>query len=124
MPPHGKKFANHWHGSYPVQSRGSGRIGRPLSKQYTPERHYMLASIGCHTFVTATGEYFNTPYFTNTQAFTWAAKNKLIKRDMLLGRNRRSWPVERTEEGERMLARWNAEHGEIDIENDQEGDGK
>lgn len=117
MPPHGKKFANHWHGSHPVQtdSRSGGRIGVPLAKQYTRERHYALATIGEHTFVTADGEYFNTPYFTNTAAFVWAAKNKLIKRDMLLGRNRRSWPVERTEEGDRVLARWNAEHGEVDI---------
>lgn len=116
MPPHGKKFANYMHGSYPVQgkSRTGGKLGTPITKQYTPERHYVLATIGHHTFVTADGEYVNAPYFTDTQPFRWAAKNKLIRRDMLLGRNQRSWPVERTEDGDRVLAHWNAEHGEIE----------
>lgn len=116
MPPHPKKFANYWHGSYPVQVKGNtgGRLGTPITKQHTAERHYVLATVGVYTFVTADGEYINTPFFADKQAYQWAAKNKLIERDMTLGRNQRSWPVQLTEDGKRVLAHWNAEHGEID----------
>lgn len=114
MAPHGKKFANHWHGSHPVQERGGGRIGVAVTKQYSEHRHYALATIGLYTFVTADGDYFNTPYFVDTAAYRWAAKNKLISRNMLLGRNQRSWPVELTDDGKRVLAAWTAEHGEAD----------
>jgi hypothetical protein len=115
MPPHGKKRANYLHGSHPVQrGRDGGKLGTPIIKQHTADRHYALATIGLYTYVTADGEYFNTPYLVDTQAYKWAAANKLISRNMLLGRNQRSWPVELTEDGKRVLGVWNAEHGEID----------
>lgn len=117
MPPHGKKRNNYLHGSYPVQYKGrSGdKLGVPITKQYTKDRHYMLATIGVYTYVTADGEYFNTPFFADKATYQWAVKNKLVERDMLLGRNQRTWPIVRTEDGDRVLARWNAERGEVDI---------
>lgn len=115
MPPHPKKRANYLHGSQPVLNRNS-RHGTPITRQHNAERHYVLATVGVYTYVTADGEYFNTPFFVDKRTFEWAAKNKLIARDMTLGRNQRSWPVVLTEDGERVLAVWNAKHGEIDIE--------
>lgn len=113
MPPHGKKFANYLHGSQPVLNRNS-KLGTPITKQHTAARHYTLATIGLYTYVTADGEYFNTPYLVDSTAYRWAAKNKLIERDMLLGRNQRTWPVALTDDGKRVLAHWNATHGELD----------
>lgn len=124
MPPHGKKFANHWHGSHPVQNRAKAvsRIGRPAVKQYTKDRHYALATVGVvNAYVTADGDYNNTLYFADSRAYAWMEDNNLVDRAPAT-RPGGAQALHRNADGQRVLAAWNAEHGEVDTSNHWDGD--
>jgi len=120
MPPHGKKFANHWHGSQPVQDRRQpvSKLGKPALKQRTLARHEALASVGPMTMATGlldNVQVFNGQHFVDDLAFGWLLRNKLIE---LLPAERPGGArkVERTELGDRVLAAWNEKYGLIDLE--------
>lgn len=115
MPPHGKKFANYWHGSFPVQDRRKAvsKIGKPAVEQWTAERHYALATVGINAYVTTEGDYGNTPYIADSRSYAWLERNRLIDRQEAT-RPGGSQILLRNADGDRVLAAWNTEHGEPD----------
>jgi len=119
MPPHGKKFANHWHGSQPVRDRRNPvtKLGTPAARQHTASRHETLASIGPRTYAATFGdqiEYVNGDRYVNPAAYAWARRNRLIE---LTDPERPggAQKVQRTELGDQVLAAWNAVRGEQEV---------
>lgn len=120
MPPHGKKFANYLHGSYPVQGRSNAvsELGKPALKQRTLARHEALASVGPMTMATGlldSIQIFNGQHFVDDLAFGWLLRNKLVER-LPAERPGGARKVERTACGDEVLAAWNEKYGPIDLE--------
>lgn len=113
MPPHPKKFANHWHGSQPTGKLA--RLGTPAIRQRTTARHYALASVGPSTLaaeVAGRREFFNGPHVVERTAFEWLLRNNLIQ-IATPSRPGGAQPVLLTGRGREVLAAWNEQHGEI-----------